>query len=162
MNGNWILIMTKPGAEKTTAARLSELDHPCFLPLISRRIKGRGSYNRVEPAFPRYLFVWTISGWKYLNGVKGVANVVTIGDYPAFVPQKVIDELVGRLSEGVLTVPAPTPEKFVRGQKVWVGDNLVTGIFECETGGDRVRVLLNILGGTRSVEMSAIGLKAAA
>lgn len=159
MNGSWVLIMTKPGAEKTTAARLSELDHPCLLPMIFRRISGRGStYDRIETAFPRYLFVWTIKGWKYLAGVKGVSHVVTTGDYPAFVPQTIIDELMGRLDTSGVLQP-PEPEEFEPGQKVRTGS--ITGVFECKAGGDRVRVLLSILGSTRSVEMSAIGLEAA-
>jgi transcriptional antiterminator RfaH len=154
----WYAVYCKTHQESIAAVHLHNQNFTVFLP---RREAMRRHARKIEkvlrPFFPGYLFVRldvTREPWRCVNGTVGVVRVVMQHDHPAPAPHGVIESLIAACdSKGV--VRSTTFLKI--GQKVRVIAGPLTdlvGELDQLSGAERVRVLLNIMGGRTPVMVS--------
>ena len=88
----WFAVLCKPRAEGLARKHLERQQFPCLLPLVMRqRRTGRGLDQRIEPLFPRYLFIETDADGRQLAPVRstrGVSGLVRFGERAARVPEE--------------------------------------------------------------------------
>jgi len=147
----WIVLRSHPQRENFAAECVRQQGYTVFLPRVLE-YSGRGGHRfaLAKPLFPSYLFVGIESRWRPLLSTFGVAAVIMAGESPGVVPPAVIEQLRTRLDvDGFVRLP-----KRQRGDHV----EIVRGPFTRHTGlylgmsaGDRMRVLLSVMGGQASV-----------
>jgi transcriptional antiterminator RfaH len=153
---SWYLIRTKPAREALAQANLVRQGYRVYFPRLEAAKPGRGS-----PLFPRYLFICVDVRAQAVGPVRstvGVANIVSFNSEYAVVPDAVIEELRRRADPktgmhhlGVTARLAPgSPVRILAG----VFDSL-EGVFQRESGDERVVVLLSVLGRRTPVEFPA-------
>lgn len=147
----WYLVYSKPRKEELARINLERQGYPAYLPMMRtpRRKLGR-RIIRVEPMFPRYLFLHLnteTDNWAPIRSTLGVANLVRFGMYPSPVPDDLIAALRARdNASGVQDLPLNT---FEEGQRVRIEEGPFMGyegIFIARTGEERVLILLDIVG----------------
>jgi len=147
----WYLVYAKPKKEELARVNLERQGYPTYLPMMRtpRRRSGR-RIIRVEPMFPRYLFIHLdteTDNWAPIRSTLGVVNLVRFGMFPSPVPDDLIETLAARdNAEGVQDIPLNTFEK---GQTVRIEDGPFMGyqgIFLARTSEERVMILLDIVG----------------
>ena len=148
----WYVIHTKPRAESTAVINLERQGFRVHFPRLVRpaRIRGRWT-DRIEPLFPRYLFLRADVATQSIAPVRsttGVAAIVRFGMEYATVPDALIENLRSRAEQDTglhrLGRPLFTPGDTV---KVLEGPfRGLEGIFECQEGEERVLILLELLG----------------
>lgn len=158
---SWFVVRTHPHAEKLAASHLRRQGFETYLPLYRKR---RRHARRVEtvaaPMFPGYLFVAfdpNEAQWRPIRSTIGVAGLICIGDRPTPLPFTVVDALQAREGEGGLIELAVKPD-FVAGDKIKIEDGVFAdchGLFQGMTDGERVTVLLDILGRKVKVALDA-------
>lgn len=142
----WIVARTKPSRDFWAAENVARQEREFYLPKIYVRNRR---YARAEPLFPSHLFVKVDGPWRFLLSTFGVSGVMLQGTEPAIVPDKEIHRL-RRLenSEGFIELPGGT-DKFRNGEKVRVTDGPMegrVGIYQGQTGRERVMVLFDLMG----------------
>jgi len=154
----WYLIYTKPNKEQIARENLERQGYEIYLPMarIRRRRLGKGA-NRIEPLFPRYLFIrldTKTDNWSPIRSTLGVSNLVKFGMYPSSVPQALIELLSDRCDEeGIQDI---SPGEFKSGESIRVMEGPMMGlegVFLAKTSSDRVLVLLDIVGKHTRVNM---------
>jgi transcriptional antiterminator RfaH len=146
---NWYTVFTKPKKERTALNNLERQGYACYLPFIRIRRRPRSYIPRVEPMFPRYLFIQLDKqndNWSSIRSTFGVSNLVRFGEYPAVVPESLIEALKRNESDGAYEPPLPVIK---RGDSVRITDGVLAGyegIFEATSSRDRVILLLKITG----------------
>ena len=159
----WYLVYAKPRQETVARMNLERQGYTVYLPLVrqARRHKGR-VITVVLPMFPRYLFIQLdrqTDNWGPIRSTFGVVSIVRFGQTAAAVPEDLITLLRSREDEsGIQILPL---EQYRRGTKVRITEGGFAGyegIFVAHSGGERVTVLLQVLGRyTRArVELGAI------
>jgi len=147
----WYLVYTKPRQEDVARTNLERQGYRIYLPKIRtpRRRMGR-RIIRIEPMFPRYLFIHLdteTDNWAPIRSTVGVMKLVRFGVSPSPVPDDLIAVLAGReTADGVQDVPL---HEFRAGQRIRIESGPFAGyegIFLAKTGRDRVSVLLDIVG----------------
>ncbi len=147
----WYLVYAKPKKEELARVNLERQGYPTYLPKMRtpRRRAGR-RIIRVEPMFPRYLFVHLdteFDNWAPIRSTLGVISLVRFGMFPSPVPDDLIETLHARdNSQGIQEIPLNT---FEEGQKVRIEDGPFMGyegIFLAQTSQERVMILLDIVG----------------
>lgn len=147
----WYLVYTKPQQERVACENLDRQKFETYLPLLSRNVRrGRQFYQRVEPMFPRYLFIRLSAGsddWGPIRSTIGVARLVKFGNHAARVPENLISWLRQFEGEdGVHELPDQEPQA---GDPVRFIDGAMSGyegIFHSRTSSERVIVLMEIAG----------------
>jgi transcriptional antiterminator RfaH len=148
----WYAVHTQIHAEAKAAWHLRNQGFLTYLPCYLKRARhARQITERARPLFPRYLFLAmdiAAARWRAIRSTIGVVELVTQGDRPARVPDRVIDEIRAREdARGLVLLPqAPA---FDRGEAVQISHGALTGqtgIFECSSDDHRVVVLLELLG----------------
>ena len=148
---NWYLIYTKPHKELAARENLERQGFEIYLPMarLRRRRMGKGA-TRVEPLFPRYLFIHLdtkTDNWSPIRSTLGVSNLVKFGMYPSAVPEALIELLCDRCDEeGIQDI---SPDEYKEGEAIRVMEGPMTGlegVFLAKTSSDRVMVLLDIVG----------------
>lgn len=147
----WYLVYAKPSKEELARVNLERQGYPTYLPMMrTPRRRGGRRIIRVEPMFPRYLFIHLDTesdNWAPIRSTLGVANLVRFGMYPSPVPDDLIAALRARdNASGVQDVPLHT---FEQGQKVRIEEGPFMGyegIFLAKTSEERVLILLDIVG----------------
>jgi transcriptional antiterminator RfaH len=156
---HWYLIYTKPHKEQVARENLERQGYDTYLPMarIRRRRLGKGA-NRIEPLFPRYLFIkldTQTDNWSPIRSTLGVSNLVKFGMHTSIVPEALIELLAERCDEeGIQDV---TSAEFRNGEAVRVMEGPMTGlegVFLAKTSSDRVLVLLDIVGKHTRVSMA--------
>jgi transcription antitermination factor NusG len=161
----WFAVHTLPHREFGAAEQLTAQGFEVFLPVHFKTIRHARQYRSAKAAFfPRYLFVrldLSIDRWRSVNGTFGVASLVMGGDRPAPIPAGVVEGLSQLIdSSGVISV-IPLLRY---GQRVRIVAGPFADMIGELTGFDareRVRVLLDIMGGRVSVHVSGQTLSAA-
>lgn len=148
----WYVVHTQPHAEAKAAANLCRQGFDAYLP---RYLKRRRHARRVEtvatPLFPRYLFAAidvTTQAWRAVHSTIGVVHLICAGERPTAVGDGIIAELKRREDERGFVQLERTPQ-FELGEKVRVLDGVFSaclGLFDGMTDGERVAVLLDLLG----------------
>lgn len=160
MSKKWYLIYSKPRQEAVAEENLRRQGFECWLPQLSLQRRRRGRWvEAVEPLFPRYLFIHLRSGadnFAPIRSTRGVSGLVRIGIEPAQVPDPVVQALRRTLDpvSGLLT---PTAQRLVPGNLVEVLDGPfegLRGVFQVQSGDERVVILLDVLGRSNRVKLS--------
>lgn len=164
----WYAVYTKSGQERLAEGNLRNQGFETYLPrLAARRKQRRGAAVAVTvPMFPRYVFVRLNvddGPWRSVNGTYGVINLVSFGDRPAPLPDSVIAELRSRESDdGVVHLAKADPIR--PGDAVAVADGPMSdiqGLRAARTEGERVIVLMSLLGRQVPVRVSRDRLRRA-
>jgi len=164
---NWFAVYTKPRQEKTALENLERQGFRCFLPMAVNPYQRRTERKpRIEPLFPRYLFLNAVAEQQSLGPVRstrGVANLVRFGAQLATLPENVLKTIERRRDpESGLVQLEPVP--------VEVGDNVrvfdgplagLEGIFKERKGSRRALLLMSMLGTESTVEVDALLLQKA-
>lgn len=162
---NWYLVFCKPRGEELARVNLEQQGFETYLPLVRqpRRRMGR-RIIRIEPLFPRYLFIHlntVTDNWAPIRSTLGVATMVRFGMEPAIVPRNLVETLMARDDQsGVQDLP---PEEFRAGEQVRITDGPMMGyegIFLAKTSRERVLVLLEIVGTQARVNIESVNLEA--
>jgi transcriptional antiterminator RfaH len=163
----WYVVQAQPHAEQKASAHLQRQGFGIYLP---RYLKRRRHARRVEtvaaPLFPRYLFVaidTSAQQWRCIQSTLGVSRLVCNGDQPAAVPNGVVENLQRHQDEQGFVRLSVAPQ-FTPGDKVRVLDGVFTsclGLYEKMTDGERVAVLLDLLGRQVRVVLDAESIVAA-
>lgn len=152
MNDNgWLVVRTQPCAEEKARSHLVNQGFATYLPRYRRKVvHARRVRIVLRPLFPAYLFVRfdpARTRWRSINGTVGVRHVLTDGERPRCVPERVVQEIRAREDEtGAVTLAMPS---LVRGQEIRLVEGPmadVHGIFEEAYDSKRVLLLLTLLG----------------
>lgn len=148
----WYVVQSQPHAEAKAVAHLNRQGFGTYLP---RYLKRRRHARRVETVsaslFPRYLFVAvdvTAQRWRSIFSTAGVSRLVCNGDFPTPVPDGIIEALKAREDEGGFIRLDQRP-KFRPGDTIRVLGGAFAdclGLYEGMKDGDRVSILLDLLG----------------
>jgi transcriptional antiterminator RfaH len=165
-DAGWLVVRTQPCAEEKAQSHLVNQGFVPYLPRYRRRVvHARRARMVLRPLFPAYLFVRfdpARTRWRSINGTVGVRYVLTDGERPRCVPERVVQEIVAREDEtGAVTLNGPS---LVRGQEVRLVDGPmadVCGIFEQVHDSERVLLLLTLLGRSVRVVVPASAVAAA-
>ncbi|MGK2925972.1 MAG: transcription/translation regulatory transformer protein RfaH [Lysobacterales bacterium] len=163
----WFAVYTKPRQERVALEHLERQGFRCFLPLAVNPYQRRSAKTtRIEPLFPRYLFLNAAADRQSLGPVRstrGVATLVRFGMELAQVPQSVIRAINRRRdpASGLVRLdPAPVQP----GDRVKVFDGPLAGlegIFRERKGPARALLLMKMLGTESTVEVDSLLLQRA-
>jgi transcriptional antiterminator RfaH len=160
-------VYTKPRQERIALENLERQEFRCFLPMAINPYQRRSEKNlRIEPLFPRYLFLNAIADQQSLGPVRstrGVATLVRFGMELARLPEIVIKAIDNRCDpETGLVRLEPVPVN--AGDKVKVFDGPMAGlegIFKERKGEKRALLLATLLGTESTIEVDALMLQKA-
>jgi transcriptional antiterminator RfaH len=153
----WFAVTTKPRCEAQAEEHLRRQGYECLLPRVRRVLRtAAGLKTRVESLFPNYLFLRADPERESLAPVRstrGAIGLVRFGMEPARVPERVIGRILERIDgeDGLVRLDTPVLEP---GTRVRVTTGPLTGwegLFLVGEGGDRARLLLELLGSVREV-----------
>ncbi len=142
---HWFAVHTKPHREDSAALNIARLDLEVFLPKVKREQTICGIPRElVKPLFPGYLFARFCPA-THLHSIRyarGVLRVVSCGDVPLPVDERIIEEIRSRIgADGYVRLEDRSPHP---GDRVLVKEGPLQGlkgIFERELD-DRERVIL--------------------
>ena len=154
----WYVAHTKPNGEARALANLVRQGFEVYLPRFRKwRRHARRSERVAAPLFPRYLFVAfdaATARWNTIHFTLGVQHLVCTGDVPAPVPSGIVEDIKAREDGGFVNLGRL--REFHPGDRVRIASNSLSnqvGLFERMDDGERVVVLLDILG--RHVRVAA-------
>lgn len=166
-HASWFTVYTKPRQERTALANLERQGFECFLPMaVNPYQKRSASRKRIEPLFPRYLFLNVVPDQQSLGPVgytRGVMKLVRFGIELAQVPEAVIRAIKNRRdpANGLVALD-PVPVQV--GERVRVFDGPLAGlegIFKERKGESRALLLMRMLGTESTVEVDSLLLQRA-
>ena len=164
----WFTVHTKARQEQVAEENLERQRFETYLPLLRIRKRSRGRWvSAIEPFFPCYLFVHLdleVTNAATIRFTRGVIGLVHFGNELLPVQESLIDALkhTADPESGVHELGQPV---FRLGDPVTVMEGPfrnLTGIFEGADAKHRAKVLLEILGGPRSVAFAHNQLTSAA
>jgi transcriptional antiterminator RfaH len=148
----WYVVQAQPHGESKAVWHLGRQGFDTYLPRYEKR---RRHARRVEtvaaPLFPRYLFVavdMAAQRWRSIQSTIGVSRLVCNGDDPAAVAEGVVDGLRRREDDRGFVRLDRRP-RFAVGDQVRIVDGIFSsclGLFDGVSDGERVAVLLDLLG----------------
>lgn len=164
---SWFAVYTKPRQEQTALENLQRQGFHSFLPMAVNPYQRRSKHSpKIEPLFPRYLFLNATPDQQSLAPVRstiGVCTLVRAGMQLIKVPDPIINTIKNRCdpTTGLIQLdPVPVEP----GDKVKVFDGPfagIEGIFRERKGSDRALLLISMLGTTSTVEVDALLLQKA-
>ncbi|MDR7554864.1 MAG: transcription termination/antitermination NusG family protein [Armatimonadota bacterium] len=164
----WYAVQVKRHAEARVVRLLAHKAIPTFLPFLEvSRGGGNGRSPRLEPLFPGYLFVGLDNPliprmWDAVRWTPGVRRVLGVAEDPVPVPAAVIAAIQERVREHGFVRQRP---RFQRGARVTIRSGPLQGleaVFDRPMSRvGRVRVLLELLGQQRGVEVDQRELESA-
>jgi transcriptional antiterminator RfaH len=161
----WFTVYTKPRQERIAVENLERQGFNCFLPMAVNPYQRRTERKqRVEPLFPRYLFLNAVPDQQSLGPVRstrGVCSLVRFGMQLATLPERVIETIHRRRDPATgLVQLEPVPVEV--GDKVKVFDGPMAGlegIFKERKGEKRALLLAKLLGAEATLEVDALLLQ---
>jgi transcriptional antiterminator RfaH len=163
---SWFAVYTKPRQEHIALEHLERQAFHCFLPMAVNPYQRRSERKRrIEPLFPRYLFLNAVPDQQSLGPVRstrGVATLVRFGQKLARLPEPVIEAINDRCDGDGLVRLDPVPVE--PGDKVRVFDGPLAGlegIFKERKGEKRALLLAKLLGTESTLEVDALLLQKA-
>ena len=163
----WYAVQVKRHEEQRTERYLGLKSISALLPLVEvvRRYSQR-KVRHLEPLFPGYLFARMhppelLPGpWSTLRWAPGVSRILGTDDAPVPVPDEVLETIKARMSGRGYVKPEI---RYLPGSQVRVRHGPLAGLdamFERPLSRpERVRVLLQLLGQTRAVELDLVDLE---
>jgi len=166
MQTSWYVVRTQSRAEEKALRHLANQGFTAYLPRYSRRVRhARRNEIVLRPLFPGYLFIQLDPEqcrWRSINGTVGVHEILTSGDTPLPVPERIIAEIKAREDEtGAVKLALPS---FARGQVVRMLEGPladVNGLFEEMRDENRVVLLVSLLGRKVRMQVPATAVAAA-
>jgi transcriptional antiterminator RfaH len=157
----WYLVRTKPGREKIAEFNLQRQNYLVYHPRLLRPARQRGNWiEKVVSLFPGYIFLHLAQaqGLGPVRSTIGVNSIVRFGHSYAVVPDRIIEDLRARADtetglhrlRRLAQLRAGSSVRIVAG----VFDSL-EGIFQRESGAERVVLLIGLLGCETQVEVSS-------
>ena len=166
----WYAVRYNPGEERLARSAITRLGYPTFFPLVRQSIpdKRLGRRLTISAAFPGYLFAsWSAGSlWQRIlsqPGVAGVLHAVGQRDAPIPVPREEFAALEARAVEGGILSDsslAPSPGPISGAVRVTRGPLAGRVGLAGRNAGDRVAVLLEIMGCNRVASMPRQDLEA--
>lgn len=163
----WYVVQAKRHCEERVLGHLAQKEITAFLPLIEviRRYRVRW-VRTLEPLFPGYLFVrLDLADHRALNAVcwsPGLRRILSIADTPVSVPDGAIEVIQQRVGEHGFVRPG---SRFATGSRVRILHGPLAGLeavfAQPLSRQGRVRVLVQLLGGLRRVEVDELDLDSA-
>ncbi len=153
----WYVIQTKPKKEEEATSYLSTKGVNIFSPLLETfTTKNARATKGMKPLFPGYIFgkFDLEQNYPLVRWGKGVKCVLGLGGYPTPISEEVVEIIRERADDrGVVRMKQNfRPNEVVRIKTGPLKDLL--GIFErWVSDGDRVRILLNLIGFQPAVEI---------
>jgi transcriptional antiterminator RfaH len=151
----WSVVRSQSQRERFAAEQLGLRGFETFLPMVQTK---RAS----APLFNGYFFVRIVEQWRSINYTFGVLCLVRVGDCPARCPDHEVEALQAMVVGGFVRLPegrgAPVKREMAIGSKVKITSGPfagMAGLYGGMSTRDRERVLLNLLGGQRSVTIAA-------
>jgi transcription elongation factor/antiterminator RfaH len=153
----WYAVNTLPHREFRAKGQLENQGFRVFLPQRLKTVRHARKLTNVQaPFFPRYLFIvldLTIHRWRSVNGTFGVTTLVMQGERPLPVPHGIVETMLASVGENNVLrfehkLKPGTEVRLIAGP---LADQL--GILEHLDDSGRIRVLLNIMGGTIRVHL---------
>lgn len=164
---NWYVAQCHPRAEGKAVWHLNRQGFETYVPkFLKRRRHARRTETVAAPLFPRYLFVsvdMASQRWLSIQSTIGVSKLVCNGTVPAPVPAGVVDALRQQEDADGFFVMNQRPT-FAPGAAVRVVDGAFAtcfGLFEGLRDGERVAVLLDLLGRKVRVVLDDLSVVAA-
>jgi transcriptional antiterminator RfaH len=150
----WYLIHTRPGCERVAQVNLERQGYGVYYPRLLQSVRARGGWvERLVSLFPRYVFLHLEVGRQPLAPAKstvGVTTVVRFGFDYAVIPDKVIEDLRSRADPATGLHHLGLQRKpLTPGSKVRIVAGAfdgLDGVFQRQSGDERVIVLLKLLG----------------
>lgn len=162
---NWFAVYSKPRQEQIAQENLQRQGFRCFLPMALNPYQRCSKQTpRIEPLFPRYLFINVIADQQSLGSVRstvGVCKLVRFGMQLIQVPDLIINTIKNRCDPDTGLVQLK-PAAVQVGDKVKVFDGPfagIEGIFSQHKGQDRALLLMSMLGTETTVEVSTMLLQ---
>jgi len=162
---NWFAVFTKPRQEHVARENLERQGFECFLPMAVNPYQRRSECKpRIEPLFPRYLFLNAVPDQQSLGPVRstrGVCSLVRFGMRLATLSERVIETIQGRRDPHTGYVQLE-PVPVATGDRVRVFDGPfagIEGIFKERKGSNRALLLMSMLGTESTVEVDALLLQ---
>jgi transcription elongation factor/antiterminator RfaH len=159
--GRWYAVQTSPGKDRLAASHLARQQFSVFAPRLQKTIRHARQFRVVTvPLFPGYLFLRiNLSGqrWRAVNGTFGVRTLVMSGSRPLPIPDATIAQL-----QQAFGTRAAAP-RIAPGQQVKVLQGPLSGFvgtLERLEGPERVRVLMELIGGTTPVTLDRSAIAA--
>jgi transcriptional antiterminator RfaH len=153
----WYVIQTKPKREQEVNFYLSSKGLEMFSPLMeSFSLRNGGMARELKPLFPSYIFGRFNAEERYplVRWARGVKKILGFGGYPTPVADDVVRLIKDKTDENAVVrkMCSFQPNDVVRVTCGPLRDLL--GIFErWVSDGERVRVLLNLIGYQPAVEL---------
>jgi transcriptional antiterminator RfaH len=155
----WYVAQTLPHKEELASRNLARQNFQSFLPRYrATRRHARKRYDVLAPLFPGYIFIRfdpDNAPWRSINGTQGIRRLVGPQlTRPLPMPASAIDNLMARCRNGIMLslFDGLEPGTISRVTSGPFANQLVT--IEAHEADERVRVLLNILGSDRTIEVS--------
>jgi transcriptional antiterminator RfaH len=163
----WYVAQSHPHAERKAVLHLNRQGFETYLPVYQKRRRHARRTETITAAlFPRYIFIavdMAAQRWLSIQSTIGVSTLVCNGDVPAPVPAGVIEALKRREDEnGFFLFDNRT--RFAPGDSVRIVDGAFAacfGLFEGLRDGERVAVLLDLLGRKVRVVLDDLSIAAA-
>ena len=162
---NWFAVVSKPRQEQTAFEHLQRQGFNCFLPMAENPYQRRTkNQRRIEPLFPRYLFlnaVATIQNLAPVRSTQGVVSMVRFGTELAVISDQIINAIKQRITPetGLIKIE---PIQIKPGDKVKVFDGPLSGlngIVQERNSEHRTIILMKLLGRPTKVEVSTMDLQ---
>ncbi len=150
----WYTLYTKPHKEQQVSSFLGSKGFETYLPTVKTRKNGN---YRAVPFFSCYLFVRVDSsdGLSTLRWTPGLRRVVSFGDQPALVDERVISLIKERLTD--IHESSHTAHRFEPGDRVAITSGPLRdleAIFDQKfSSRDQAKVLVDFLGRWTSCEV---------
>lgn len=165
-HSQWFAVYSRPRQERIALDNLARQGFDCFLPEAVNPYQRLSKKNqlRIEPLFPRYLFlnaVPEVQNLATVRSTRGVVGLVRSGFELVRVPEAIIHALRARQhpETGLIDLePVPVEE----GDRVRVFDGPfagIEGILEAKTGEQRALILMDLLGRQTAVEVDCMLLQ---
>ena len=157
---SWYLVRTKPGREKNAELNLQRQNYLVYSPRLLRPARHRGSWvEKVVSLFPGYIFLHLAQAQDLgpVRSTIGVNSIVRFGHAYAAVPDQIVEDLRRRAD------PETGLHRLQRFAQMQVGSSVrivagvfdLEGIFQRESGAERVVLLIGLLGRETQVEVSS-------
>ena len=154
---NWYVIQTKPKKEEEATSYLSTKGVEIFSPLMETFTTRNAKVTKeLKPLFPSYIFgkFDLEQNYPLVRWARGVKCLLGFGGYPTSISKEVVEIIRERTdARGIVRVKGDYRPNDVVMVKTGPLKDLL-GIFErWVSDGDRVRILLNLIGYQPSIEL---------
>jgi transcriptional antiterminator RfaH len=161
-HARWYVVHAQPNKEALAVVNLERQGFRAFLPQVARTVRHARQVRHVlRPLFPRYLFVSLnvdVDRWRAVRSTHGVSGLIMEGEGPRAAPADLVEGLIAAVDGAG---GFDFRRQLVAGSQV----RFLSGPFADRLGrivemsdAERVRVLLEILGTEREVEVNAANL----